>query len=100
MIHKLQRAINEKYGEKLLVNKNQFYSKETDRPITIYSIKKAIYDEEKNRTVSVELFHSTSEIQIVLWLRDKWYELNGWKIPEDNEKWQKVKKESKEKNGE
>lgn len=90
MIHKLQRAINAK-GEKILVNKNQFYSEKQDRPITIYTVKKAVYDQNKGKSINVELFSSTSEIQIVLFLRDYWYQLNGIEIPADNEEWNKAK---------
>ena len=99
MIKKLQRAINEKFGQKLLFNKTEFYSEQQDRPVTVYSVKQAVWDEKKKRTVSVELFKSTSEIQIVLWLRDKWYELNGWYIPTDNEAWEKAKEQYKKKRG-
>lgn len=90
-IKKLQRAINEKYGEKILVNHNQFYSDTTNKVLEMIVIKKAIYDEEKGRNKNIELFSSTSDIQIVLWLRDYWYELNGWEVPIDNEEWQKAK---------
>ena len=91
MIRKLQRAINEKFSQRILVNKQQWYSIEQDRPITLYVVKQAIYDEQKNRTTNIELFKSSSEIQIVLFLRDMWYELNGWEVPTDNETWNKIK---------
>ena len=90
-IKKLQRAINEKYGEKLLVNHTQFYSDNANKPIEIIIIKKAIWDEEKQKNKNVEIFSSTSDVQIVLFLRDYWYELNGWEIPQDNEEWNKAK---------
>lgn len=90
-IKKLQRAINEKYSEKLLVNHTQFYSEGANKPIEIIIIKKAIWDEERQKNKNIELFSSTSDVQIVLWLRDYWYELNGWEIPTDNEEWNKAK---------
>lgn len=93
MIHKLQQAINDKFGEKLLYNKTQFYSDTQNRPVTFYVLKKAIYDEEKGRNRNIELFKTTSQIQIVLYLRDYWYRLNNWEIPTDNEEWEKIKKE-------
>ncbi len=92
MIHKLQRAMNEKFNQRILISHQQWYSESQNRPVTTYIIRQAIWDEEKQRNYNVELFKSTSEIQIVLWLRDKWYELNGWEIPQDNEKWQEIKK--------
>lgn len=89
-IHKLQRAINAR-GYKILYSTSQFYSDKQDRPVTMYSIKQAVYDEEKGRNRSVELYKSTSQIQIVLFLRDFWFEINGWEVPKDNEQWNAIK---------
>jgi len=90
-IKKLQQAINKKFDARILINKTQFFSKETDKPVEILVIKKAIWNEEQNKFKNIELFSSPSDIQIVLWLRDYWYELNGMKIPTDNEEWNKAK---------
>lgn len=90
MVKKLQQAINSR-GEKILYTTSQFYSDEQDRPVTIYSIKKAIFDEKTNRNINIKLFSSTSLIQIVLYLRDYWYELNGQEPPTDNEEWNKIR---------
>lgn len=97
MIHKLQQAINSR-GERLLYSTSQFYSEDQQRPITQYHIKKAIWDEFKKRNRNVELFRSTSQIQIVLYLRDYWFRLNNWELPVDNMTWNKVREsiESKE----
>ena len=94
MISKLQRALNIK-GAKILYNTTQFYSEEQKRPVTIHVLKKAVYDEEKGKNVNIELFKSTSQIQIVLFLRDLWYDLNGIPIPKDNEVWEKAKERNK-----
>ena len=91
MIHKLQRAINDKYGQKILYNKTQFYSEQQNRPVTLYILKQAIWDEKRGRNTNIELYSTTSQIQIVLYLRDLWYELNGWEVPTDNEEWNKAK---------
>ena len=91
MIHRLQKAINTKFEEKLLLNRRQWYSEKEHRPITVYIISKAIYDDDTKKTKSNELFSSTSELQIVLFLRDYWYTLNGWEVPTDNEEWNKAK---------
>jgi len=96
-IKKLQRAINDKFGEKILVNHTQFFSDRNNKAMEIIVIKKAIWDEEKQKHKNIELFSSTSDIQIVLWLRDYWYSLNGWDIPEDNEKWIAARKKYEEK---
>lgn len=96
-IKKLQKAINEKYNSRILINKNQFFSKDVDKPIELLVIKKAIWNEDKQKFKYIEVFSSSSDIQIVLWLRDYWYELNGWEIPTDNEEWNKAKEKYEEK---
>lgn len=90
MIKKLRGAINGK-GEKLLYSTSEFFSEEQNRPITIYTIKKAIWDEDRGRNKNVELFHSASQIQIVLFLRDYWFKINNWELPVDNPQWNKIR---------
>lgn len=92
-IHKLQNAINQK-GYKILYNTTQFYSNKQDRPITMYLVKQAVFDDETGKHKNVELFKSTSQIQIVLFLRDFWFEINGWEIPTDNEQWNAIKEKN------
>lgn len=91
MIHKLQAAINTKYHERILINRSQWYSENHDKPVTTYIVKKAVWDDDKKKTINIELFKSTSQLQIVLFLRDYWYELNGWEVPTDNEVWNAAK---------
>lgn len=91
MIKKLQRAINNK-GYAITYNTSQFYSNEQDRPVTMYSIKKVVYNEKIDRNKYVEIFKSTSMIQIVLCLRDIWYMINGIELPTDNEDWNCIRK--------
>ena len=95
-IHKLQTALNGK-GYNILYSTSQFYSVKQDRPITTYQIRQAIVDEETKKSKSVELFKSTSQLQILLFLRDLWYEVNGWEVPTDNEMWNKAKERYYEK---
>ena len=90
-IRKLQRALNER-GCRILYQTSQFYSEQQHRPVTIYHIKQSVL-EENGKSTQVELFSSASRIQIVLFLRDYWYEFNGWEIPTDNEMWNTIKKE-------
>lgn len=97
MIHKLQNAINQKFDAKILYNKQQWYSKDQHRPVNQYVIRKAYEDIESGRMKTIELFSSCSQIQIVLYLRDYWYELNGWEVPKDNEMWEKAKQKYQEK---
>ena len=93
-IHRLQRALNSR-GCNILYSTSQFYSKDQNRPITQYIIKQATYDTEKDKMVNVELFKSFSQIQILLYLRDLWYSINGLEIPQDNPKWNKIKESQK-----
>lgn len=95
MIKKLRSAINLK-GERLLYNTSEFYSEEQNRTVTIYTIKKQVWNPKLQKNKNIELFHSTSQIQIVLFLRDYWYKLNGMELPTDNEKWNKIREKIKE----
>lgn len=96
-IKKLQRAINGKSEDKILVNKTQMYSESSSIITEVIYIKKAIRNKETGRNRYEELFHSTSDVQIVLFLRDYWYELNGWEVPTDNEEWTQIKQKFLEK---
>lgn len=91
-IKKLQRAINGKSDDKILVNKTQMYSESSSIITEVIYIKKAIRNPETGRNRYIELFHSTSDVQITLYLRDYWYELNGWEVPTDNEEWTEIKR--------
>lgn len=90
MIKKLQHALNTR-GYKLLYSTSQFYSEKQDRPVTMYVLKQAYWDEDTQKTRSNELFKTTSQIQMVLFLRDMWYAENGWEVPTDNEQWNAAK---------
>lgn len=90
-IKKLQMAINMNFGEELLYERRQFYSNQQKRPVNMYMIKKAVFNKKRHKMESVELFKSTSQIRIILYLRDYWYELNGWELPMDNPEWNMVK---------
>lgn len=93
-IRKLQTAINSKGGQ-VLYNSSQFYSVQQHRPVTVYHVKQAVYNEYTGKNANVELFKSTSQIQILLFLRDMWYELNGWELPTDNEMWNELRAKNK-----
>lgn len=93
LIKKLQTALNSK-GMKILYQTQQFYSEQQKRPVTCYVIKQAVWDEQKQRNKNVELFSSFSQIQILLFLRDMWYEVNGWEVPTDNEVWNQAKQKA------
>ena len=100
MIRKLQRAINEKFHYGVLINHTQWYSESQDRPITTITIKKNLPREKDQKySKTIELFKTTSEIQVILFLRDLWYELNGWEVPTNNPVWEEAKKSYIKKSG-
>lgn len=92
VIQKLQAALNAR-GEMILQRTTQFYSMKTNSPITIYYIEKAYWDEETHKTKKNELFHSTSQLQIILFLRDLLCISRGEPLPTDNEIWNEKRKE-------
>ena len=92
IILKLQQALNSR-GEMILQRSTQFYSTKTNCPITIYHIEKAYLDEETQRTKKNELFNSTSQLQIILFLRDLLCLSRGESLPTDNEIWNEKRKE-------
>ena len=92
IILKLQTALNAR-GEMILQRTTQFYSMKTECPITIYYIEKAYWDEEAQKTKKEELFHSTSQLQIILFLRDLLNISRGEPLPTDNEVWNEKRKE-------
>lgn len=84
MVHKLQVALNSR-GYRILCNRTQFYSTEQKRPVTIYKISQAVWDESNARFKHEEIFSTASEIQEVLFLRNLWYAVQGKEIPPTNE---------------
>ena len=89
---KLQTACNKQFGVKLLIDQRQWYPKDKDMAITVYTLYQAMPNDKKS-TTKIQLFQTYSQIQLVLFMRDFWYELNGWEIPHDNETWEELKKQ-------
>lgn len=94
LIRKLQRALNTKGGMKIMYSTSQFYSQQQDRPVTMYCIKQAVWDEERGRWKNVKLYETTSQMRIVKYLRDLWYTVIGKEIPQD-EVWDAIKAKDK-----
>ena len=95
MARKLQRAIKQQFNINLLINTNQWHHRDKDIFINVYSVKQSVWDKEKNKNITTELFLTYSQIQLVLFLRDLWYELNGWDVPKDNPIWENIKESYK-----
>ena len=81
MIYKLQFALNS-HGMRVLCNRSQFFSEVQNRPVTVYKLVQSRFDGSKNR--HVELFSTPSQIQMVLFMRNLWYTLNGNEVPKTN----------------
>lgn len=88
---KLQTACNKSFGVKILINTKQWYSKDKDRAVTQYRLIQTIPNEDRAKETNIELFRTYSQIQMVLFLRDYWYKLNGWEVPHDNLEWEEIK---------
>lgn len=90
-IKKLQNAINATGKAHLTINKTQYFVQKDEKIAELIIVKQAT--PQKNGKVKyVEIFSSGSDVAIVLFLRDFWYELNGWEIPTDNEYWNETKR--------
>ena len=89
-IYKLRQAINSK-GHRLLFTSTEFFSEEKGRPIAIYHIKDSIKNVETGKYESKELFASPSHLQIIFFLRDYLFTLDGKELPTDNEYWNTIR---------
>lgn len=87
---KLQTACKQIFGVRLLIDQRQWYHVDRDRPMTVYTLYQVTISD-KSKSSKIELFKTYSQIQLVLFMRDLWYELNGWEIPHDNETWEEMK---------
>jgi hypothetical protein len=63
------------------------------QPHNMYSINKALWNEEKGRYSHEELYSTTSMVRVTLFLRDMWFTANGWELPTDQPAWNAVRKE-------
>lgn len=88
---KLIQALNGR-GHKYTLSTKQFIGKE-GQPHNMYSISKAIYNEEKRRYSHEEVYSTTSMVRITLYLRDMWFIENGWELPTDQEEWNAIREE-------
>lgn len=91
---KLQTACNKLFGVKLLIDQKQWFHKDKNTAITVYTLYQVI---DKDKPSKVKLFQTYSQVQLVLYMRDYWYELNGWEVPTDNKMWEDIKRKYGEK---
>lgn len=88
---KLQTACKKIFGIKLLIDQRQWYHKDKDMAVTVYTLYQVMLSE-KGTASKIKLFQTYSQIQLVLFLRDFWYTLNNWEVPHDNTMWEDIKK--------
>jgi hypothetical protein len=88
---KLIQALNSR-GYKLTFSQKQFMGKE-GQPHNMYSINRAIWNADKHKYSHEELYSTTSMVRVTLFLRDMWFEENGWELPTDQEAWNVIRKD-------
>ena len=93
---KLQTACKKLFGVKLLIDQRQWYHKDRDQTMTVYTLYQVTIDE-KDKSTKIKLFQTYSQVQLVLYMRDYWFALNGWEIPTDNKVWEEIKQKYGEK---
>ena len=76
-IKKLQNAINGTGKMHLTINKTQFYVAKDNKTAELIIVREAVVGAD-GKVKYIERFSSGSDIAITLYLRDVWYELNGW----------------------
>ena len=91
-IKKLQNAINSTGKRHLVINKTQYFVEQDNKIAEVLIVKEATPDAKTGKVTYTEAFSSGSDIAITLFLRDVWYELNGWEIPTDNDYWEEQKR--------
>lgn len=90
-IKKLQQVINRNCDFKILYTTQQFFSVQQQMPVTKYCLRKATLNYDTNKSESVEIFSTYSQLQIILYLRDLWYVYSDRELPTDNKFWEEIK---------
>ena len=92
---RLQTACRKLFGVNLLIQQRQWYSEDKQMAMTYYTVHKV--DIVNGKKTQLELFHTYSQVQLVLFMRDFWYSLNGWEVPNNNPIWEEAKRQYAEK---
>ena len=93
MIRKLTLAINTN-GGRVLMDRVQFFSEQEGRPITLYKVCEVVPKGEG--TKKNVLFETASQLQVVLFLRDYWFVMQGKELPaKNNMEWVEIRKKKK-----
>ena len=94
---KLINALNSK-GFMLTFNVKEFMGIE-GLTHKYYVLSQAVWNDQRNRYDNNDLYGTISVIRMVRYLRDMWYDYNGWELPMDQPKWNKIREELRAKNG-
>ena len=87
----LIKALNAN-GANILFNRKEFMGVE-GVPHTMYSVSKAIWDENRGRYSSQEIYKSASLVRVIFYLRDMLFLMQGKELPMDNELWNEARPE-------
>ena len=79
IIKKLQRALLTKQLQ-IKINTNQFYSKEQNRMITMYTIYTSVLMPVRKewKTKDYEIMHTASQYDVIMTLKEIWEALEDW----------------------
>lgn len=94
--NKLLGALNSR-GQKLTFSTKEFIGTEGNTH-KYYTISQGVWNDERRRYDHHELYSSVSMVRIVLFLRDRWFEINGWELPTDQKQWNDIRQKLKEDN--
>ena len=77
-------AINT-HGGRVMLDRVQFFSEEQNRPITLYKVN------EQRGGHKRTLFETASQIQVVQFLRDYWFIVDGKELPTTQQEWNVIR---------
>jgi len=89
---KIARGINFKYGSHICINVSEFYGTSGDTPnlVRMYVVRDA-YCGSEGVFVNKELYKSGSAYNVLFFMRDLLFRLDGKELPEGNDKWEAEK---------
>lgn len=93
-IRKLQTAINSISEDKILYQTTQFWTPCDKRAIQKYIIRRSVFNPYTERYDAEEIFSTYSQLQVILFLRDYLFTLQGKELPTDNKLWNEIKEKN------
>lgn len=71
----LQKALIHNFNDVILLNQEQFYSKDQNRVITMFVASQKVWNEETGKLVTVQLIKTASQIDLVKFLGERYKRL-------------------------